>query len=194
MASSHSDIVDYTNNVDFPADNVIIMEIDNILAGWPTYEIKFTPQKPGPVKLVIRLKDAVKLVPVEESTDSEAELLFPSRGQKRTSSSSRKTKKFKTDSNADVNKLTEILAGVRLTSTGSGSTLFHASPVRLVGICNPPPPAPATLKRKFTNDKSWPPARSRTRTLRDIENNEKITSFQTVKTLPAAVAADKTNM
>ncbi|KAG1779777.1 hypothetical protein EV702DRAFT_1195136 [Suillus placidus] len=68
MASSQADVVDCTDNVDF-YDNVIVMDIDNILAGWPTYEVKFMPQKPGPVKLVIRLKDAVKLIPVEESTD-----------------------------------------------------------------------------------------------------------------------------
>ncbi|KAG1781304.1 hypothetical protein EV702DRAFT_1042423 [Suillus placidus] len=60
----------YTHTHKTSTDNVIVMDIDNILAGWPTYEVKFTPQKPGPVKLVIRLKDAVKLIPVEESTDS----------------------------------------------------------------------------------------------------------------------------
>lgn len=48
MALSHTDIVDYTNNVDL-RDNVIIMDIDNILAGWPMYKVKFTPQQLGHV-------------------------------------------------------------------------------------------------------------------------------------------------
>ncbi|KAG1780881.1 hypothetical protein EV702DRAFT_1042594 [Suillus placidus] len=42
-------------------DNIIVMDIDNILAGWPTYEIKFMPQKPGRVS--ITLSDALFLIP-----------------------------------------------------------------------------------------------------------------------------------
>jgi hypothetical protein len=30
-------------------DNVIVMDIDNLLTGWPTYEINFTPENPGPL-------------------------------------------------------------------------------------------------------------------------------------------------
>lgn len=30
-------------------DNVIVMEIENLLTGWPTYEIEFTPENPGPL-------------------------------------------------------------------------------------------------------------------------------------------------
>ncbi|KAG1755258.1 uncharacterized protein EDB91DRAFT_1242457 [Suillus paluster] len=86
-----SDIVDCTDSVDF-CDNVIIMDIDNLLVGWPAYKIKFMPKKPGPVKLIIHLKDAVKFMHVEESTDSEAELLFSSNGWKRV----RKNKQIKT--------------------------------------------------------------------------------------------------
>jgi hypothetical protein len=29
--------------------NVIVMDIENLLTGWPTYEIKFTPENPGPL-------------------------------------------------------------------------------------------------------------------------------------------------
>ncbi|KAG2747048.1 hypothetical protein P692DRAFT_20736645 [Suillus brevipes Sb2] len=58
-------------------DNVIVMDIENLLTGWPTYEIEFTPENPGPLKLIIRLKDPVKMVHIEDSTDSEADLLIP---------------------------------------------------------------------------------------------------------------------
>jgi hypothetical protein len=46
MASSN--IIDCTDNV-FIQDNVMVMDIDNLLAGWPTYEVNFTPRNPGPV-------------------------------------------------------------------------------------------------------------------------------------------------
>jgi hypothetical protein len=30
-------------------NNVIVMDIENLLTGWPTYEIEFTPENPGPL-------------------------------------------------------------------------------------------------------------------------------------------------
>ncbi|KAG2737875.1 hypothetical protein P692DRAFT_20760582 [Suillus brevipes Sb2] len=66
-------------------DNILVLEVDNLLNGWPTYEINFTPEKPGPLKLIIRLHDAVKLKELEDSSDSEVEGLFSgkSKGRKR---------------------------------------------------------------------------------------------------------------
>lgn len=43
MSSSQADIVDCTDSVDF-RNNVIIMEVDNLLVGWPVYKIKFMPK------------------------------------------------------------------------------------------------------------------------------------------------------
>jgi len=34
-------------------DNVIVMDIENLLTGWPTYEINFTPKNPGPLVLIL---------------------------------------------------------------------------------------------------------------------------------------------
>ncbi|KAG1822718.1 uncharacterized protein BJ212DRAFT_1477134 [Suillus subaureus] len=113
MSSSQADIVNCTDSVDF-CDNVIVMEVNNLLVGWLAYEIKFTPKKPGPVKLIIHLKDAVKFMHVEEPTDSEAELLFLSNGWKR----ARKNKKVKI-SVIDANMITEGLTALKITSTSS---------------------------------------------------------------------------
>jgi len=33
-----ADIIDCTNDIDL-RDNVIVMEVDNLLVGWPAYEI-----------------------------------------------------------------------------------------------------------------------------------------------------------
>ncbi|KAG2362501.1 hypothetical protein BDR07DRAFT_1484698 [Suillus spraguei] len=58
-------------------DKVIVMDIENLLTGWLTYEINFTPENLGPLKLIICLKEPVKMVHIEESSDSEADLLIP---------------------------------------------------------------------------------------------------------------------
>ena len=31
------------------ADNVLLLEVNNLLTGWPTYIINFTPEQPGPL-------------------------------------------------------------------------------------------------------------------------------------------------
>jgi hypothetical protein len=43
-----SDIIDQMANVTLH-DNVLVMEVENLLNGWPTYKINFTPEKPGPL-------------------------------------------------------------------------------------------------------------------------------------------------
>ncbi|KAG1829227.1 hypothetical protein DFJ58DRAFT_825918 [Suillus subalutaceus] len=187
MASSN--IISCTDNV-LLQDNIVVMDVENLLAGWPTYEINFTPQNPGPVKLIIWLKDAVKLVHVEDSTDSEAELLLPgnSKGRKRTYSD-RKNKKLKTNSNLGVNKIAEGLAALKITSACS-SNPAQAKPVRLVGIPKAPVNVPLR-RRRFCDDLDapWPP--NRHRTLRDIKNNEEISNFEMFRALPGAVAAEE---
>ncbi|KAG2740196.1 hypothetical protein P692DRAFT_20881318 [Suillus brevipes Sb2] len=185
MASSN--IIDCTDNV-FIQDNVMVMDIDNLLAGWPTYEVNFTPRNPGPVKLIIRLKDAVKLVHIEDSTDSEAELLIPGKpkGRKRTASN-HKNKKPKIDSVINTDKIADDLAALKITSPSSSNS-FKANPVRLVGIHKAPANV-SSKRRKFVDDSDtpWPPRRPRT--LRDIKTSEEISRFEMLRALPGAVAA-----
>ncbi|KAL4080032.1 hypothetical protein V8B97DRAFT_1914155 [Scleroderma yunnanense] len=40
-------------------ENVVILKVDNLLSGWPTYIVNFMPKKTGPVKLLLWLKDSV---------------------------------------------------------------------------------------------------------------------------------------
>ncbi|KAG1762519.1 hypothetical protein EDD22DRAFT_953018 [Suillus occidentalis] len=183
MASSN--VISCTDSI-LCEDNIIVMDVENLLIGWPTYEVTFTPQNPGPVKLIIRLKDAVKLIHIEDSTDSEAELLFPSKpkGRKRTSSD----RKNKSDSIINANKITEDLAALKITSPASSNS-FKANPIRLVGIHNAL--ANTSFKRrKFGDgfDAPWPPRRHRT--MRDIETSEEISNFHMLRALPGAVAAE----
>ncbi|KAG1812449.1 uncharacterized protein BJ212DRAFT_1483082 [Suillus subaureus] len=187
MASSK--IISCTDNV-LLQDNIVVMDVENLLARWPTYEVNFTPQNPGPMKLIIWLKDAVKLVHVEDSTDSEAELLLPvkPKGQKRTSSDC-KDKKIKIDMTVDMNKITDDFAALKILSTCS-SNPAQAKPICLVEI--PKAPADVPFKQhKFSDnsDTPWPPCCPH-RTLRDIEPSEEIMNFLMFRALPAAIAAE----
>ncbi|KAG1755278.1 uncharacterized protein EDB91DRAFT_1077253 [Suillus paluster] len=58
------------NRTSFFHDNVVIMEIDNLLAGWPTYTINFTPEHPGPL-LILRLKDASNFRSTEDDDSAD---------------------------------------------------------------------------------------------------------------------------
>jgi hypothetical protein len=48
MASTKSILINGTNQ-GIIHNNVIVMDIENLLTGWPTYEIKFMPKNPGPL-------------------------------------------------------------------------------------------------------------------------------------------------
>jgi hypothetical protein len=41
------DHLDLANMTSFFHDNVVVLEINNILSGWPTYTLNFTPECPG---------------------------------------------------------------------------------------------------------------------------------------------------
>jgi hypothetical protein len=47
-AQAALDLIDQLANVTLH-DNVLVLEVENLLDGWPTYEINFTPEKPGPL-------------------------------------------------------------------------------------------------------------------------------------------------
>ncbi|KAL4070328.1 hypothetical protein J3A83DRAFT_4372502 [Scleroderma citrinum] len=49
-------------------ENIVILKVDNLLAGWPTYMVNFMPKKTGPVKLLLQLKD---LVPYQQDQEDE---------------------------------------------------------------------------------------------------------------------------
>ncbi|KAG1842751.1 hypothetical protein DFJ58DRAFT_731910 [Suillus subalutaceus] len=47
------------------------MEVDNLLAGWPTYTLNFTPEHPEPLKLILHLKDASKFRSTEDDNSKD---------------------------------------------------------------------------------------------------------------------------
>jgi hypothetical protein len=43
------DHLDLANRTAFFHDNVVVLEVDNMLSGWPTYTLDFTLECPGPL-------------------------------------------------------------------------------------------------------------------------------------------------
>ncbi|KAG2359778.1 hypothetical protein BDR07DRAFT_1487858 [Suillus spraguei] len=177
---SESILVNGTDQVIVQRDNIIVMDIKNILTGWPTYEINFTPENPGPLKLIIRLKDPVKMLHIEESSDSEVDLLIP--GNHKRKKRDLVDQLFATD----TIKLTEDLAGLKITSQSSRINTIKAKPVRLVGFRKQPPPC----KPKFDSSTTWPPVCRHH--FRDVEPKDSVVGLDILRTFPAPVTADLT--
>ncbi|KAG2107395.1 uncharacterized protein F5147DRAFT_653273 [Suillus discolor] len=165
-------------------DNVIVMEIENLLTGWPTYEINFMPENPGPLKLIICLKDPVKMVHIKDSTDSEVNLLIPgNHKRKKTSLTNHESKKIKMFS-ADTIRITEDLGRLKITSQSSRINSVKAKPVRLLGARKNPP----SHKLKFKSSTDWPPQRHHR--FRDVVDKDSVADLDFLQALPAPVAAD----
>ncbi|KAG1870914.1 hypothetical protein F4604DRAFT_1926485 [Suillus subluteus] len=67
IITSTEEPLDLANRTSFFHDNVVVMEVDNLLAGWLTYTLNFTPERPGPLKLILRLKDTSKFRSTEDN-------------------------------------------------------------------------------------------------------------------------------
>jgi hypothetical protein len=85
------DHLDLANRMAFFHNNVIVLEVNNMLSGWLTYTLDFTPECPGPlvhihnifevlitdlntIEIILQLKDAVEFKIIEEKdSDNEAD-------------------------------------------------------------------------------------------------------------------------
>ncbi|KAG1852226.1 hypothetical protein F4604DRAFT_1686706 [Suillus subluteus] len=150
--------------------NCIAMDIENILIDWPTYMVKFTPKKLGPVKLMIHFKNASKGVWVEDE-DSDAETVTVTACKSSSACAS-------TTHDADTTLVSDTPS-----ESKDDMQLISATPVHFIGI----PKNPLTLKkRKFGDeDTIWPPRRSRYRGVDNIP----ISAFCKLSILPAPVVA-----
>ncbi|KAG1780068.1 hypothetical protein EV702DRAFT_1194834 [Suillus placidus] len=178
-AQAALDLIDQLANVTLH-DNVLVLEVENLLDGWPTYEINFTPDKPGPLKLIIRLLDTVKLVKLEDCPDSEAEGLLPGKPKGRKST----CPQSETQGQRDLGDPDITMVDLATDSSGR----VNAKPIQLLGlrVLKEPPvhKVPASSRRPF-HDTDWPPRRPRK--LRPISPDERITELHTFRTFSAAV-------
>ncbi|KAG1767896.1 hypothetical protein EV702DRAFT_1050227 [Suillus placidus] len=165
-----TDPIDLANRSNFFHDNVVVPEIDNLLSGWPTYILDFTPEHPGPLKLILRLKDASEFRIVEDGdSDNEAEGT-PGRVK------------------SELNPVTEVDPDATMICEATQEPV--AKPVAL-HVIPKDTPAIVRMREKFKDDHgyTWPPCRR----FREISARTKITQTKALMALPAAVAALKLN-
>ncbi|KAF8129185.1 hypothetical protein EV363DRAFT_1451216 [Boletus edulis] len=154
-------------------NNTIILEVDNLLINWPTYVINFTPDEPGPIKILLRLKDmnltkrAVKDDGIISDSDSDDENIFAKVVTKPRPRGFSITVDLRSP-NEDI-----IMNEKTLTA--------DATPVVLQGFER----SDAVVYPKLFDVKPWPPVRHRA--LRPVSSNEPLSRFDVLKTTPADV-------
>ncbi|KAG2117892.1 uncharacterized protein F5147DRAFT_648330 [Suillus discolor] len=151
-------------------DNVVVMEINNLLAGWPTYTINFTHEHPGPLKLILCLKNASNFRSTEDDDSADE---AGGMGKVNTPPA------IKED--PDVTMVCEA-------TSKDAPQCVSVQPVQLHGRFKDAPSI-VTLWEKFErdNDYMWPPHCG----FRNITTKEPLKHVDTFMTLPAAVEALK---
>ncbi|KAG0705117.1 hypothetical protein DFH29DRAFT_997159 [Suillus ampliporus] len=159
--------INLLENSTFFDDNTIVIEIDNLLIGWPTYTINFTPEHPGPVKLILHLKDASKLRWVEDE-DSEDEAEEPKSHSPPV-----------TEEDPDITMVCE--------ATPKNTQRFSAKPMELHGVRRDSRSMHLT-REKFEEEHgyTWPPRHG----FRAVSSEVPTTQLDVIMTLPAAVCSE----
>ncbi|KAG1744745.1 hypothetical protein EDB19DRAFT_1906464 [Suillus lakei] len=173
MITSTEDCLDLANRTMFFHDNVVVLEIDNMLSRWPTYTLDFTPERPGLLKLILRLRDPSEFKMIEEKdSDEEADGRAKSEFQSVTK-------------DPDITMVCE--ATLELKDLDMPQRI-SAKPVMLHVIPKDPPSI--VHKQKQVEDDhgyTWPPRRG----FRESSTRTWITQIDALMTLPAAVEALK---
>ncbi|KAG1782181.1 hypothetical protein EV702DRAFT_1192837 [Suillus placidus] len=166
LITNTEDRLDLANSTSFFHDNIVMLEIDNMLSGWPTYTLDFTPERPGPLKIILRLRDAVKFRVIEdENSDNEAG------GQ----------------GNSTLQSDTTMVCEPTLAPKDSDMPQrINAKPV-VLHVIPKDSPSIIRMREKFEDDHgyTWPPRRG----FRESSNRTQITQVDAFMTLPAAVEA-----
>ncbi|KAI6014630.1 hypothetical protein EDC04DRAFT_2608982 [Pisolithus marmoratus] len=163
-------------------ENVIVLEVSNILQGWPTYIINFTPQDTSPHKLILHLKNPSKSVTMDlddEDRDPAAPL------------SEYNTVKLTTNIEVRVFVPKPCYNGSNLLNESAKEsessddekttpTIVNAILVNLSGI----PKDTIPMKHKAFNV-NWPLCQPHA--FREISQNSSIVSYEAFMAFPAAV-------
>ncbi|KAG2099273.1 uncharacterized protein F5147DRAFT_655871 [Suillus discolor] len=168
------DHLDLANWTSFFHDNVVVLEIDNLLAGWPTYTLDFTPERPGLLRLILQLKDASEFRVIEEKdSDDEAD------GQ------AKSDLQPVTEEDPDATMVCEPMPAPK---DSDMAQCISAKPV-VLHVIPKDPPSIVHIQQKFEkeHDYMWPPHRG----FRESSNRTWITQIDALMTLPAAVEALK---
>ncbi|KAG2119487.1 uncharacterized protein F5147DRAFT_647441 [Suillus discolor] len=174
LITDTEDHLDLANGTYFFHDNVVMLEVDNMLSGWPTYTLDFTPERPGPLKIILRLKDAVEFRVIEDKdSDDEAS------GQ----ANSIPQSVAKEDPDA-----TMVCEPMPAPKDSDMPQCISTKPVQL-HVIPKNSPSIVHIRKKFEdeNDYTWPPRRG----FRESSNCTWITQIDALMTIPAAIEALK---
>ncbi|KAG1775614.1 hypothetical protein EV702DRAFT_1199095 [Suillus placidus] len=166
LITNTEDRLDLANSTSFFHDNIVMLEIDNMLSGWPTYTLDFTPERPGPLKIILHLRDAVKFRVIEdENSDNEAGW----------------------QGNSTLQSDTTMVCEPTLAPKDPDMPQrINAKPV-VLHVIPKDSPSIIHMREKFEDDHgyTWPPRRG----FRECSNRTQIAQVDAFMTLPAAVEA-----
>ncbi|KAF8833176.1 hypothetical protein BDN67DRAFT_986193 [Paxillus ammoniavirescens] len=182
-------------------ENVLILTVDNLLTGWPTYIIDFTPKQPGPMvgsihifKLLLRLNNTRKYVDGSDSEDSSKTpslsflFIFASKlpltcVHASTSDPAVHAKRKNITLTLDISSALEQDEAYRIIPKHT-----NAIPVELHSIRKGPKLAKHNIFNHDSVDNTpWPPIHPRA--FREVGTNVPTTSLHMIKTIPAPVKA-----
>ncbi|KIJ04687.1 hypothetical protein PAXINDRAFT_104060 [Paxillus involutus ATCC 200175] len=160
------------------SNNTVVLEVDNLLVGWPAYVINYTPSHPGPIKFILRLKDASPYVWVEEE-DSDSDESGTQQPAVVVPDNARTTTNVVKSLTVDV--LPETTSNVPI------CVPVDATPVELHGLLKELTRKNLKRDRFVDNDIPWPPPRPRA--FHEVDKKAATTRFETLKALPRSVKA-----
>ncbi|KAG2357879.1 hypothetical protein BDR07DRAFT_1379795 [Suillus spraguei] len=167
LITNTKDHLDLSNRTSFFHDNVVMMEIDNMLAGWPTYTLSFTAERPG-------LLDAVEFNMVEDKDSND-----------NTDGQAVKSESQAVDEDIDA---TLVCDPIQEPKDLDMPQCISVKPVAL-HVIPKNPPSIVRIRKKFQHDQgyTWPPYHR----FREGSSRTWITQIDALMTMPAPVEASK---
>ncbi|KAI6043893.1 hypothetical protein EDC04DRAFT_2890315 [Pisolithus marmoratus] len=142
-------------------ENIIVLKVNNILQGWPTYVINFIPQDMNPHKLILHLKNPLKSVTVDSDDEDRDPAAPPSEYMKLTTNI--KARVFVPKPHYSSSNLLNESADKSESSDNVDEssddektplTVVNMIPVNLSSV----PKDTIPMKHKAFHDVNWPPS------------------------------------
>ncbi|KAI6046197.1 hypothetical protein EDC04DRAFT_2598383 [Pisolithus marmoratus] len=164
-------------------ENVIVLEVDNILQGWPAYIINFTPQDTNPHKLILHLKNPSKSVTMDSDDEDRDPTAPPSEYNTAKLTTNIKARVFVPKPRYNGSNPLNESADESESSDDEKTPLTVVNAI-LVNLSSVPKDT-IPMKCKAFHDANWPPRQPRT--FQKISQNSSIASYEAFMAFPAAV-------
>ncbi|KAF9222267.1 hypothetical protein BS17DRAFT_767910 [Gyrodon lividus] len=157
------------------SENTIVLEVSNLLTGWPSYVIDYTPTQPGPIKMILRLKDTSLYVWMDdEDTDTNKD-------------NNQKLVQVPNNTRAVAATAKTLTANILCKTTTPSDmpicVLVVATPIELHGLLKESTHKDLKHDCFVDEDIPWPPPRPHA--FREVNENMPTTCFKTLKALPS---------